>query len=132
MRIRKVTILLLIIFLTINCFSQETYKENIKEGEKELQLPDEYMKNRVVIYNISNKQVKFSLGESTDQLEKFELEPEGNGIYGEYSSRPVFEIYTTTEIFSRYRLRLGKLYEIYWNNSENKWDLKQIVLNNQL
>lgn len=128
----QIALLSLLIFLTINSCAQTKEKETEKEAApapaEELQVPEELKKDKVVIYNSSNENVTFFLGESVDNLEKFKLNPKRSKISSSFTKEPFFIIYTTNEVFSKYSLELGEEYKIYYNEENKKWDLTHLVI----
>ncbi len=127
----QLVLLLILTFASLNSCSQsregEKAMEETHETESEFQVPDEYIKDKIVIYNSSGEEVSFYLGESIEELEKFKLKPYRSRISYSYSKGPLFIIYTSNEVFSKYALELGGEYKIYYNTGEKKWDLKRII-----
>jgi len=128
----SVRLLALLILFSLNSCGQEAQKEVRKEviedAEKEFQLPDEFKKDKVVIFNSSDKKVSYFLGASLDDLDKFSIKPRQSKVSFSFDEKPIFKIYTSKKIFSQYALNLGEEYKIYYNNESKKWDLTRMVV----
>jgi hypothetical protein len=103
-------------------------EEEMAAPLEEMQLPEELIKYKVVIYNSSNADATFFLGESTNNLKEIKLKAKKNTISESFTVGPVFIIYTSKNIFSKYTLELGESYKIYFDNEKNKWDLSHLVI----
>lgn len=119
------------LILTVSCSSQSAQKRMLEEdlaAPLELnQVPEELVKYKVVFYNSSGETLTFQLGESTSDMKKVKIKPYGNEISDSFTQSPIFIIYTSNEIFSRYTLELGESYKIYFNKDQKKWDLIHLI-----
>ena len=87
---------------------------------KQQDIPQEYIKTRVIIHNKSSNYTMILLGESSDNLKEYKLEPMENWISPGLLNNPVFKVYTTEEKYSEYRLTLGNKYQLYYNFKSKK------------
>ena len=80
--------------------------------------------NSVVIYNSSAKMISLLLGEASRRIDTFKIH--GNEVWfsPEYNKNTVIFIQTQKHV-SKYQLRLGNYYMIFWNGKKQYWDIKK-------
>lgn len=110
--------LLILLFLFSSCASAQIIKN---EGESDIQIGDELIKKKILIYNSSNSSKNIMLG-SSDEFVIYKLNKKEHWISNPFKFDPIFKIRTGDKTIS-YRLTRGNRYILYWNSTQKYWDL---------
>lgn len=86
------------------------------------QVGERIMETTVSIYNASNSEISFVLGDLSTNLDTFRLKKSEVWYSPAYNFDPVLKIQTQKTI-KTYQLRLGDSYMIFWNKKMKYWDL---------
>lgn len=77
----------------------------------------------VGIYTDANKKIKVLLGESVNKLDTVTV-ADYVWYSQPYKKNPVLKIRTGNKNLT-YRLKLGNIYMVYWNDPKKYWDVKK-------
>src|SRR4030066_1311606 len=105
---RNFFILILVTLLITSCAQSQEVGEEIT-------------KTSIRLFNDSNQDIKVLLGINESYLDTFLVIKQEVWISPSYVKNPIFKIFTNSSPVI-YRLRLGNIYKIYWNEKKKYWD----------
>lgn len=88
------------------------------------ELPDEYMKNRVALYNDTEQDVIVKIGPSMDELRSYKVMKYDNYVSDEYEISPVMSIRTGNKRPKVSRFVRGNTYHIVWKTASKCFDIE--------